>query len=53
MGLVANIIAGLLWDRIGHVAVFYYGATFAVIGSIGLLVLVPGKQNKLSGVAIP
>lgn len=24
--LVASIIAGMLWDRIGHTAVFYYGA---------------------------
>jgi MFS family permease len=46
LGLVANIVAGLLWDRIGHAAVFYYGATFAVVGSIGLLVLVPGGQNN-------
>jgi len=46
LGLVANIIAGLLWDRIGHAAVFYYGATFAIVGSIGLLVLVPVGQNK-------
>lgn len=41
--LVASIVAGLLWDRVGHVAVFYYAAFFAVIGSIGLLMLVPGK----------
>jgi len=53
MGLVANIIAGLLWDRIGHVAVFYYGAISAVIGSIGLLVLVPDNRAKPSEVAIP
>ena len=46
LGLVANIVAGLLWDRIGHAAVFYYGATFAIVGSIGLLVLVPGGQNN-------
>jgi MFS family permease len=45
LGLVANIVAGLLWDRIGHAAVFYYGAAFAVVGSIGLLVLIPGRQN--------
>jgi MFS family permease len=46
LGLVANIVSGLLWDRIGHAAVFYYGATFAIVGSIGLLVLVPGGQNN-------
>jgi len=42
--LVASVVAGLLWDRIGHTAVFYYGAAFAVMGSIGLVVLVPAKQ---------
>ena len=46
LGLVANIVAGLLWDRVGHAAVFYYGAAFAVVGSVGLLVLIPGRQNK-------
>ena len=46
LGLVASIVAGLLWDRIGHAAVFYYGAAFALVGSIGLLVLIPGRQNK-------
>jgi MFS family permease len=44
--LVASIVAGLLWDRISHAAVFYYGAAFALFGSIGLLVLVPGRQDK-------
>jgi MFS family permease len=46
--LVANIVAGLLWDRIGHAAVFYYGAAFAAVGSIGLLVLIPGRQPVAS-----
>jgi MFS family permease len=46
--LVASIIAGLLWDRIGHAAVFYYGAAFALAGSIGLLVLVPGEPHRLA-----
>jgi MFS family permease len=46
--LVANIVAGLLWDRIGHAAVFYYGAAFAVVGSIGLLVLIPKRQTVAS-----
>ncbi|MGB7556602.1 MAG: MFS transporter [Candidatus Korobacteraceae bacterium] len=43
--LVASIVAGLLWDRVGHAAVFYYGAAFALAGSIGLLVLVPGEPH--------
>jgi MFS family permease len=45
LGLVASVIAGLLWDRIGHAAVFYYGAICAILGSIGLLVLTPSKQR--------
>ena len=49
--LVASVVAGLLWDRIGHVAVFYYGAIFAALGIVGLLLLVPGKTSQnLSGV---
>ena len=44
--LVASVVAGLLWDRIGHAAVFYYGATFAVIGSAGLLMLVPARAGR-------
>lgn len=44
--LVASVVAGLLWDRIGHAAVFYYGAIFAVVGSIGLLLLIPAKQDR-------
>src|SRR5215472_7265615 len=27
--LVASVVAGVLWDRVGHAAVFYYGAIFA------------------------
>ncbi len=44
--LVASVVAGLLWDRVGHAAVFYYGAAFAVVGSIGLLLLIPGKHDR-------
>ncbi|MBV9341716.1 MAG: MFS transporter [Acidobacteria bacterium] len=43
--LVASVVAGLLWDRVSHAAVFYYGAIFAVVGSIALMGLVPGKRN--------
>ncbi|WP_454621909.1 MFS transporter [Bradyrhizobium cenepequi] len=41
--LIASIVAGLLWDHVSHEAVFIYGAVFAVVGSAGLLALVPGK----------
>jgi MFS family permease len=44
--LVASVVAGLLWDRIGHAAVFYYGATFALVGSIGLLLLIPPQRSS-------
>ena len=42
-GLVASIVAGLLWDHIGHSAVFLYGATFSAAGSIALPALVPAR----------
>ena len=41
-----TFVAGLLWDRVGHAAVFYYGVVFAIVGIIGLLVLIPGGQHK-------
>jgi MFS family permease len=44
LGLVASVVAGLLWDHVGHAAVFLYGAAFAVIGSIALLILLPAEQ---------
>ena len=45
--LVASVVAGLLWDRVGHAVVFYYGAAFAVAGCIGLLLLIPRKSKPL------
>jgi MFS family permease len=38
--LLSSVAAGLLWDQVGHAAVFYFGAAFAVVGAIGLLLLV-------------
>ena len=52
LGLVANLVAGLLWDRVGHAAVFYYGAVFAVVGTIGLLILIPVRPNKTVEAAV-
>jgi len=44
--LVASIVAGLLWDRVGHASVFFYGAAFAAAGSIALLVVIPATQRN-------
>jgi MFS family permease len=44
--LVASVVAGLLWDRIGHAAVFYYGAVFAAVGIVALLVLLPQTHRR-------
>jgi hypothetical protein len=41
---VASIVAGLLWDHVSHRAVFFYGAVFAVVGSLALLALIPAKR---------
>lgn len=40
-GLVANIIAGQLWDYVNPEAVFIYGAIFAVAGIFTLLFITP------------
>jgi MFS family permease len=42
-GLVASLVAGWLWDNVGHASVFLLGAAFAVIGAIALLALVPRR----------
>ena len=44
-GLAASAIAGLLWDRVGHAAVFFYGAAFAAAGSAALMALVPARTD--------
>ncbi len=46
MQLVASLVAGALWDRVGHIAVFAFGAIFAVIGSVALVALVPDVREK-------
>jgi len=42
-GLVASLIAGWLWDQVGHASVFFFGAAFAVVGGIALQMLVPAN----------
>lgn len=46
-GLLASIIAGQLWDKVSHVAVFMWAAAFSVPGILLLLVLVPNKSIAL------
>jgi len=46
--LVASIAAGILWDRVSHIAVFCYGAFFAAIGIVSLLSLVPRWPERNS-----
>lgn len=39
-GLLASAVAGQLWDRLGHAAVFLFGAGFGAIGVVAVLLLV-------------
>lgn len=42
-GLVASVVGGQLWTRIGPPGTFLFGAASALLGTIALLVLVPKK----------
>jgi MFS family permease len=44
--LVASLVAGELWDHVGHVTVFYYGAAFAVVGALALWLLIPEVHDR-------
>ena len=43
--LVASVVAGQLWDRIGHESVFFYGAAFGALGCFGLMLLLPSNRE--------
>lgn len=45
--LVASLVGGQLWDRVGHAATFYYGAAFAAVGAVALL-LTPVRDRPSS-----
>jgi MFS family permease len=42
-GLAASLIAGSLWDQVGHSAVFLFGAALAAVGCLALPALVPAQ----------
>jgi len=44
--LVASFVAGLLWDQVSHVAVFYYGVASAIVGIFALLILLPNYHGR-------
>jgi len=44
--LVASLVAGVVWDRVDHGAVFLAGAAFAAAGSVALVLLVPKDGGR-------
>jgi MFS family permease len=46
--LASSLVVGMLWDRVSHVAVFYYGAAFVLVGIIGLLSVIPARHDPRS-----
>lgn len=50
-GLIASIIAGLLWDKVGHSSVFIFGACSSFIGIISLLILIPKEKKHPSEIS--
>ncbi|HKR19768.1 MAG TPA: MFS transporter [Stellaceae bacterium] len=49
LGLFASVVAGILWDRVGHQAVFFYGAASAAAGCIALLALIAAPPDRSAG----
>jgi hypothetical protein len=47
LGLVANIVAGQLWDHVSHTAVFFCSAALARLGIIALMGLIPGDTSRV------
>ena len=44
--LAASLAAGLLWDRVGHQSVFFYGAASGVLGFFAVLILIPARREQ-------
>jgi len=45
--LVASLVAGQLWTRVGPPAAFIFGAVFGVLGTLALIILVPGRGDPM------
>jgi MFS family permease len=45
-GLIASIVAGQLWDKVSHSAVFIYGSIFSLAGIFSLLLFIPNRHHK-------
>ncbi len=45
--LAASLVAGRLWDTVGHAAVFIYGAAFAAVGVLASVVLIPSVVSQV------
>jgi MFS family permease len=45
-GLIASVVAGLLWDRVGPTAAFHYGALTAIAGCLALMLLIPSAPKR-------
>lgn len=41
--LTASIVAGLLWDRLGHASIFVFGAAVTSLGMVALLIMLPRR----------
>jgi MFS family permease len=48
MALLASVIAGLLWDRVGPAAPFLYGSVAALLAAALLWFLLPAKARELN-----
>jgi MFS family permease len=45
-GMAASLVAGRLWDRVGHASVFVFGTVFAAAGAIAFMVLIHADPKR-------
>jgi MFS family permease len=46
-GLIASIVGGVLWAKVGPSATFWMGAASALAGSVALALFVPTKRDQI------